>query len=153
MEVQMGGHWWEPPSQQSVASVETAVCLAARWQGRAENLEELETKKKEQSGHELEVVMKQIILLALAELLPFCPMTDSGDVSSNKDVDMLVLLRVPSSCQLQQIFHHAIISTTLYQFKQFNTKSCPMSKKIHKNQHSLNVDTQISVTISVSNHV
>lgn len=99
--------------------METAVCLAARWQGRAETLEELETKKKEEeeSGHELEVVMKQIILLALAELLPFCPVTDSGDVSSNKDVDMLVLLRVPSSCQLQQIFHHTIISTTLYQFK------------------------------------
>lgn len=31
--------------------------------------------------------------------LPFFPTTDSGDVSSIKDVDMLVLLRVPSSCQ------------------------------------------------------
>lgn len=30
---------------------------------------------------------------------PFFPTTDSGDVSSIKDVDMLVLLRVPSSCQ------------------------------------------------------
>lgn len=29
---------------------------------------------------------------------PFFPTTDSGDVSSIRDVDMLVLLRVPSSC-------------------------------------------------------
>ncbi len=37
------------------------------------------------------------------ELLPFFPMTDSGDVSSTKEVDILELLRVASSCQPEDI--------------------------------------------------
>lgn len=40
--------------------------------------------------------------------LPFFPTTDSGDVSSIKDVDMLVLLRVPSSCQPEHIDHYVM---------------------------------------------
>lgn len=40
--------------------------------------------------------------------LPFFPTTDSGDVSSIKDVDMLVLLRVPSSCQPEHIDYYVM---------------------------------------------
>lgn len=36
-------------------------------------------------------------------------MTDSGDVSSIKDVDMLELLRVGSSCQSQLVFSRTIL--------------------------------------------
>ena len=38
------------------------------------------------------------IYVFTGELLPFFPTTDSGDVSSIKDVDILEVLRVPSSC-------------------------------------------------------
>lgn len=40
--------------------------------------------------------------------LPFFPTTDSGDVSSIKDVDLLVLLRVPSSCQSEHIDYYVM---------------------------------------------
>lgn len=40
--------------------------------------------------------------------LPSFPTTDSGDVSSIKDVDMLVLLRVPSSCQPEHIDYYVM---------------------------------------------
>lgn len=43
------------------------------------------------------------------ELIAFFPMTDSGDVSSIKDVDILELLRVGSSCQSKHKLSHMIL--------------------------------------------
>lgn len=45
-------------------------------------------------------------------------MTDSGDVSSIKDVDILELLRVGSSCQSEHILSYMILIALNY-FEQF----------------------------------
>lgn len=48
---------------------------------------------------------------------PFFPTTDSGDVSSIKDVDMLVLLRVPSSCRPEHTDYYGMsLFTRLFVF-------------------------------------
>lgn len=81
--------------------METDACLAVGWQRWAGTLEELETwdKKSQHMKKELKSEHYEDNLDIKKQLLPFFPMTGSGDVSSIKDGDILELLRVGSSCQ------------------------------------------------------
>lgn len=49
LRVRRCGHWWELPSQESAASVETDACRAVGWQRWAGTSEELEEKQKKLS--------------------------------------------------------------------------------------------------------